>query len=73
MLQRKAVVRTPIVRHLASLMVITGELVEEILRIKLTNNTLLVDLLNIQRASRTVRVPDLEIDGVYCAFPRENG
>ena len=73
MLQRKAVVGAPIVRHLVSLMVITGELVKEILRIELTNNPLLVDLLNIQRASRTVQVPDLEVDGVYCAFPRENG
>ena len=73
MLQRKTVVGAPIVRHLVSLNVISCELVKEILRIELANNPLLVDLLNIQRTSRTIRVPDLEVDGVHCAFPPENG
>ena len=58
--------------NLVSLHVVSSELVKEMFRIKLTNNSLLVDLLDIQRASGTIRVPDLEVDGVHCAFPREN-
>ena len=49
---------------------IAGKLVKEMLRIKLTDNPLLVDLLDIQRASRAVRVPDLEIKSGNCAFSR---
>ena len=49
---------------------IAGKLVKEMLRIKLTDNPLLVDLLDIQRASRAVRVPDLEINSGNCAFSR---
>ena len=51
---------------------IAGKLVKEMLRIKLTDNPLLVDLLDIQRASRAVRVPDFEVDGVHSAFSRIN-
>ena len=52
---------------------VTGKLVKEMLRIKLTNYPLLVDLLDVQRASGTVRVPDLEVDGVHSAFSRISG
>ena len=52
---------------------VAGKLVKEMLRIKLTNYPLLVDLLDVQRASRTVRVPDLEVDGVHSTFSRISG
>ena len=71
--QRETIVRSPIIWHLVRLHVIPGELVKEMLRVKLTNNPLLVDLLDIQRASRTIRVPDLEVNGVHGAFPRISG
>ena len=72
-LQRETVVRAPIVRHLVSLHMVAGELVKKMFRIKLTNDSLLVDLLDVQRASRAIRVPDLEVDGVHSAFPRGEG
>ena len=72
-LQRETVVRAPIVRHLVSLHMVAGELVKKMFRIKLTNDSLLVDLLDVQRASGAIRVPDLEVDGVHSAFPRING
>ena len=52
---------------------VTGKLVKEMLRIKLTNYPLLVDLLDVQRAGGTVRVPDLEVDGVHSTFSRVSG
>ena len=72
-LQRETVVRAPIVRHLVCLHMVAGELVKEMFWVKLTNDSLLVDLLDVLRASRAIRVPDLEVDGVHSAFPRGDG
>ena len=65
--------RAPIVRHLIGLMLISCELVKEILRVEAAKETILVDLFDVQRTFRCVRVPDLEVDGVYRAFLREIG
>ena len=46
------------------------KLVKEMLRIELTNSSLLVDLLNVEGARWAIRVPDLEINGVYRTFPK---
>ena len=49
--------------------IVTCKLVKEMLRIELTNSSLLVDLLNVEGARWAIRVLDLEIDGVYRTFP----
>ena len=43
------------------------------LRIELTNSSLLVDLLYVQGSGWAIRVPDLEIYGVYRTFPKVSG
>ena len=68
MLHGKAIMCSPIVGHLVSLILIPSQLVKEVLRIKSAKEAILVDLLNVQRASGCVRVPDLEVDGVHRPF-----
>ena len=48
MLHGKAVVRSPIVRHLVSLMFIFRQLVKEVLRVRSPAEAILVDLLQLQ-------------------------
>ena len=61
---RDAIVLPPIVGHLIRQLAVPSQLVKEEFRIKLRAMSVLVDLLNVQRALGAVRVPDLEADGV---------
>ena len=70
MVQRKAVVGTPIVGHLTGKVTTSCQLVEKMFRVRAASIAGLVDLLNVERAIRGVRVPDFEIDGVHSAFTK---
>ena len=68
MYRRDTIMLSPIVGHLVCELAIPSQLVKEELRVKVPSVSVLVDLRNVQRALRTVRVPDLEVDGVNSAF-----
>ena len=54
-------------------MLISVQLVKEMLRIRTSTEAILVDLLDVERAFGGVRVPDLEVDGVHRTFAKEIG
>ena len=59
---------TPVVGHLVGQAVVPCQLVEEMLRIGVPTVSMLVDLFDVEGAVRSVKVPDLEVNGVHCAF-----
>ena len=56
----EAIMLSPVVGHLVGLMMIPCQLVKDVFWIRVSAQSMLVDLFNIKGAGRGVRVPDLD-------------